>query len=89
MVSDLKTFAHKGCKIYAAKNFSYGFFKSDWYLLLQSDFDKMNIVLDEKEVENANVLTFKQSIKTSVWHAFSKVFQRILEIRLQLLAYPG
>ena len=46
--------------------------KNDWYLLLKSDFDKMNIVLDEKEVENSNVLTYKQSIKTSVWNAFSK-----------------
>ena len=46
--------------------------KIDWYHLLKSDFEKINNLLDKKDIEHTNVLTYKKNIKSHVWNAFSK-----------------
>ena len=45
--------------------------KNDWYHLLKSDFEKINIVLNEEQILQTDVLTYKKNIKTFVWNAFS------------------
>ena len=49
--------------------------KTDRHQLQVSDFEKMNIKLNENQIENTNALTYKKNINTTVWNAFSKELQ--------------
>ena len=43
-------------------------YKGDWYYQVKADFQKFEIALNEKEIEETDLTTYKNSIKTSVWN---------------------
>ena len=65
--------------------------KGDWYNLIQSDFEKIGMTLDEKSIKEADLSTFKNHIKKSVWAAWFKELEemKLKHTKVQNIKYDG
>ena len=65
-------------------------FKGDWYNQIRSDLQKFGITMTEQEIEGTDLLTFKNSIKKSVWHVFFKKMQTLKSTqKIKHIPYNG
>ena len=65
--------------------------KGDRYNLIQSDFDRIGMNIDEKSIQEADLITYKNHIKKSVWAVWFKEFQerKLKHAKLQNITYDG
>ena len=49
--------------------------KNDWYHLVKTNFEKVNLTLDEQKILEANMVQYKCEMKKAVWKYFFKVLQ--------------
>ena len=65
--------------------------KGDWYNLIQSDFEKIGMTLDEKCIKEADFITFKNHVKKSVWAVWFKELEekKLKHTKVQNIKYDG
>jgi hypothetical protein len=65
--------------------------KGDWYNLVQSDFERIGMTLDEKCIQEADLNTYKNHIKKSVWAAWFQELQekKLKHTKVQHISYDG
>jgi hypothetical protein len=66
-------------------------YKGDWYYQVQADLQKFGIVMNEQEIEETDLPTFKKTIKTCVWNAFFKEMQavKLTHTKVKHIPYSG
>ena len=65
--------------------------KGDWYKLVESDFEKIGMTVDETAIKEADLMTFKNHIKKSVWNVFFNQLQerKLTHTKVQNIVYDG
>ena len=65
--------------------------KGDWYYRVASDFQQVDITMNEEEIIRTDLITYKSIIKTAVWKLFYKELQVRQEkhIKVKHIKYSG
>ena len=65
--------------------------KGDWYKLIESDFDKIGMIIDESAIKEADLISYKKHIKKSVWNVFFNQLQerKLTHTKVQNIVYDG
>ena len=65
--------------------------KGDWYNLVKSDFERIGMSLDENCIQEADLTTYKNHIKKSVWAVWFQELQerKLKHTKVQNITYDG